>query len=228
MSNFLPLVLFALLFVGGHVVLSSLPVRDRLVAVLGERVYIPLYATLATASLTGLIWAWARAPFVELWPAPRALAWVPLVLMPLAFWLLVEGLSRTNPGAVYQAERPVATRPKGLFAVTRHPGMWGFALWAASHLVVNGDLASVVMIGAVLVLALGGSLHIDARRRAKLGAGWDEYARHSSWLPFLALAQGRSRLHLAELGWKRPLAALVLYAAMLHLHRLVIGVSPLP
>lgn len=228
MLAFLPLSLFAILFVGGHFTLSSLPLRDRLVTALGEKLFVPLYATLAAIGLGGMIWAYGDAPVVWLWQGPRALAWLPLLVMPFALWLLVESQTRKNPTAVYQAEKPVAVQPRGLFAVTRHPGMWGFALWAASHLVVNGDLASVIVMGSVLVLALAGSLHIDCRRRAKLGEGWRDYARHSSWLPFAALAQGRAHLRLGDLGWWRPLAALVLHGGLLHAHAFLFGASPLP
>lgn len=226
----LALVLFALLFVGGHFILSALPVRDRLVRALGgERVFVPLYATVAVIGLVGMAWAYRRAPTIPLWQGPHTLAWVPVATMPVAFWLLVESLTRRNPAAVFQAERPPQSmRPQGLFAVTRHPGLWAFALWAAAHLVVNGDLASVVLMGSVLVLALGGMAHIDARRRARLGGGWDAYADHTSALPFAAIIAGRARLRASDLGWWRPAVALAATAAVLHLHPLLFGVSPLP
>lgn len=36
----------------------------------------------------------------------------------------------------------------------RHPQLLGFSLWAAVHLLVNGDLVSVVLFGTLLVWAL--------------------------------------------------------------------------
>ena len=36
----------------------------------------------------------------------------------------------------------------------RHPQLTGFALWAAAHLLVNGDLPSFVLFGGLLVWAL--------------------------------------------------------------------------
>lgn len=36
----------------------------------------------------------------------------------------------------------------------RHPMLIGFALWAVAHLLVNGDLASVILFGGLLVWAL--------------------------------------------------------------------------
>ncbi|AJE48582.1 NnrU family protein [Celeribacter indicus] len=36
----------------------------------------------------------------------------------------------------------------------RHPMLLGFALWALAHLLVNGDLASIVLFGGLLLWAL--------------------------------------------------------------------------
>lgn len=35
-------------------------------------------------------------------------------------------------------------------AYTRHPMLWGFALWAGAHLLVNGDTPSFVLFGGLL------------------------------------------------------------------------------
>ncbi|RJL05947.1 hypothetical protein D3P06_05205 [Paracoccus aestuarii] len=39
-------------------------------------------------------------------------------------------------------------------AHTRHPMLWGFALWAFAHLLVNGDVPSFVLFGGLLAWAL--------------------------------------------------------------------------
>jgi uncharacterized membrane protein len=36
----------------------------------------------------------------------------------------------------------------------RHPQLTGFSLWAVAHLLVNGDLASIILFGGLLVWAL--------------------------------------------------------------------------
>ncbi|QDC08790.1 hypothetical protein FHY55_05860 [Oceanicola sp. D3] len=41
-----------------------------------------------------------------------------------------------------------------LFYKMRHPMLCGFALWAFAHLLVNGDLATVILFGALLIWAL--------------------------------------------------------------------------
>ncbi|MGH1413766.1 MAG: NnrU family protein [Pelagimonas sp.] len=41
-----------------------------------------------------------------------------------------------------------------IFYKMRHPMLFGFALWAASHILVNGDVASFVLFGGLLAWAL--------------------------------------------------------------------------
>ncbi|CAM3176412.1 NnrU family protein [Paracoccus nototheniae] len=38
-------------------------------------------------------------------------------------------------------------------AYTRHPMLWGFALWAFAHLLVNGDTPSLILFGGLLAWA---------------------------------------------------------------------------
>jgi uncharacterized membrane protein len=104
--------------------------------------------------------------------------------------------------------------------ITRHPFLWGVALWAAVHLVVNGDAASVVLFGSLLLLAVGGPFSIDAKRRRKFGEHWAAFAEATSDIPFAAILAGRNRLGpaLTEIGLRRWLIALVLYAVAFYLH----------
>ena len=113
---------------------------------------------------------------------------------------------------------------RGIVTLTRHPFLWGTALWALSHLSVRGDLTSIVLMGGILVLSLGGMRHIDRRREAALGSAWGPIAMTTSVLPFAAIASGRARLDWAGIGWWRPLAGLALYAVLLYAHGWLIGV----
>jgi uncharacterized membrane protein len=112
--------------------------------------------------------------------------------------------------------------------VTRHPFLWGTALWAASHLAANGDTASMIVMGGILALSLGGMKHIDLRREATLGAAWGPVALTTSTLPFAALATGRTTMDWKGIGWWRPALALALYAALLYLHPWIAGVGAWP
>jgi uncharacterized membrane protein len=50
----------------------------------------------------------------------------------------------------------------------------------------------------------------------------------TSRVPFVALAQGRTTMALAELGWWKVAVGLGLYALFLTVHGWLFGVSPLP
>jgi uncharacterized membrane protein len=115
-----------------------------------------------------------------------------------------------------------------MLSITRHPFLWGTGLWALSHLLANGDLSSIVMMGGIAVLSFAGMHHIDLRRESNLGATWGPMKLTTSVLPFGAVLTGRTKVDWRGIGLWRPALGLVVYAALLHLHSGLIGVSPLP
>ena len=142
---------------------------------------------------------------------------------------IVPGLTTPNPTSVRQEaalDRPDVV--SGMLRITRHPFLWGVAIWAAGHLLVNGDVASLILFGSLLVLALFGTASIDAKRRRALGAKWDAFAAQTSNLPFAAIASGRQRLSLGEIGWWRIGLAVVVWAALAWAHPYLFGVRALP
>ncbi|WP_119460716.1 NnrU family protein [Rhodospirillaceae bacterium SYSU D60014] len=218
----------ALLLVGSHFLLSSAPIRGRLAGALGERGFLGLYSALALVLFIWLIWSYGDAPVVPLWSPPEGTAWLAILVMPLALLLLVGGYSQRNPTAVMQ-EKAAGERPApGILAITRHPVMWAIGLWALVHLASNGDAASAILFGALAVLALAGTVVIDSKKRRSWGADWARFAAVTSNIPFAAILAGRARFHPAEMGWTRLAAAIGLYAALLALHPVVIGVPALP
>jgi len=213
------------LFLATHFV-SSTPLRAKLSGALGAA-YLAVYSTVAFATLGWMTWAYHRAPFFNLWYSVE-LRWVPLVAMPFAFVLFVCGLAARNPTMVGHERLLKAAEPaRGILRVTRHPLMWAFALWAASHIVARGDSASVVFFGAFLVLALAGPWLIDRRKRAALGADWRHFAAVTSNVPFAAIAAGRNRFRPGEFAPWQLGVAVVLYAAFLVLHQALFGAHAL-
>ena len=99
------------------------------------------------------------------------------------------------------------------------------ALWALVHLIVNGDLASFILFGSLLLLALGGTVAIDAKRRRKFGDGWARFAQTTSSVPFAAILSGRNNMVSAsrEIGIVRPLVAVLAYALILYFHGRLFG-----
>jgi uncharacterized membrane protein len=47
--------------------------------------------------------------------------------------------------------------------LTRHPQLIGFSLWAVGHLLVNGDLPSVILFGGLLIWAIAEMTIINAQ-----------------------------------------------------------------
>jgi len=90
-------------------------------------------------------------------------------------------------------------------------------------------VASLLFFAALAIVAVAGTASIDAKRRRVLGAAaWDVFASRTSIVPFAAIAAGRNRLMMGEMGWWRPAAGLGAYALMLGGHAHIVGVSPWP
>lgn len=229
----LSLIAAASFFLAIHLLVSGTRVRDALTGKIGLGPYMGLFSFSSVAGIAwlGIAFAQARhAPdngvFWDLTPATR---WVQIALQLLATLLIVPGLTTPNPTSVRQEgalDRPDVVR--GMLRITRHPFLWGVAVWAAGHLLVNGDLASIVLFTAMLLLALFGTASIDAKRRRALGAKWDAFATQTSNVPFAAIAQGRQHLSLGEVGWWRIVLAVGVWAALAWGHPYLFGVRALP
>lgn len=228
-GSLLHLALASMLFVGSHVVLSSGTVRGPLVAAVGEPLFRGVYSILALALIVWMVMAYTATPYVEVWTPATGWRHLSLTLMVPAAILVVGGITTPSPTSAGTDTRDVAARgPKGLTKITRHPMMWGIGLWGLSHLLANGDAAAMVLFGSLTALALLGPLAIDARRRAGMGDDWERFAGKTSYLPFAAMAAGRTRLRLREIGYWGLGLGIALYAVLLTAHRWLFGVNPLP
>jgi uncharacterized membrane protein len=223
------LIVAVLAFLATHAVPAVKPVRRVLVASLGEWPYMGLYSLLSLGMIGWLGFAYARAPYVEVWAMRPWMLWVPVLVMPFSCLLLVAALSSGNPLSVAPSRPPYDPSRPGIVSLTRHPLMWAFILWSAAHLVPNGDVASLILFGLLTGLGLLGPLSLDAKRRATLGESeWRRLAAPTSNLPMAAVLTGRTRLDLRGIGPRRLGAAAILYGLLIAVHPWVIGVSPLP
>lgn len=225
----LSLLAAAVFFVGIHLFISGTRARDAIVARIGERGFLGAFSL---ASLAGIVWlsrAYSSAAPIALYPEIPAVRWLVLGLVFIAFQFVVIGLTTASPTATggegqLDEELPATS----ILRVTRHPFLWGVAIWALAHVIQNGEAAALVLFGSVLLLALIGPHSIDAKRRRKFGNKWEHFASVTSNLPFGAIAAGRNELRLSELGWWRPLVAALLFAVFLGAHKWLFGVSALP
>jgi len=222
------LALAALFFTGTHLGIAGTPLRGALIKLIGERGYLVAYVLLSLVAISWLADSYKVAPYVSTWGQLYALQPIALVVMLPAFLLVVTGLTTPSPtlvGAEGLLERDNVV--SGILRVTRHPFLTGVALWALVHLLVNGDLASLIFFGCLLVLVVAGARSIDAKRAAHMGALWASFVQQTSILPFAAILQGRNRFVPGEIGGWRLLLSVSAYAAFLYFHPQLFGVSPL-
>lgn len=225
MNPFAQLLLACAAFLATHYV-SSTPLRAGLIRGAGEKAYLGLYSVTAFATLGWMIFAYYHAPYAGLWHVP-ALRYAPLLVMPFALILIVCGLLTRNPGMVGQESLLEADAPaRGILRVTRHPLMWGVALWAAVHMLARGDAAAAVFFGTFLVLALSGTALSDRRKARLLGERWQRFAVVTSHVPFAAIAAGRNTFKPAEIAWSKPALGILLYVLLVFLHPVIFGARP--
>lgn len=176
------LIVACLAFVGTHFLLSH-PLRSPVVSRLGERGFLGVYSLVAFATLGWMVWAYLAVPEqAALWPVGDAIWAIGTAVMWLGSVLFVGSLFG-NP-AMPEANVADVPTPRGVFAITRHPMMWGFALWAAVHVLVYPEPAQIVLAGTIGFLALVGA-HLQDRKKARLQPGfWPEWKRRTSFVPF--------------------------------------------
>lgn len=219
----------ALLFLGIHVVPAT-RLRGQAIASIGEGGYLGLFVVLSWVLIIWWIVAFERAPAGErAWFYPEWWPYLKTAIMLFAFVLLVAGISSPNPSlprAGRLLERPEVGA--GISAITRHPLMWAFGLWGIAHFISQPNWRGFWFFGIFAITALAGAWLQEQRKARDYGAGWERYAAKTSFVPFVALAQGRATLRFADIGWWRIALAVLLWAVLLYLHPLLFGVSPLP
>jgi len=213
----------SLTLLASHMGLAAAPVRGRLVALLGLKVYLGVYSLAAVAALGWMVVSYQQAPHIRLWQV-SAFRWLPLVLMPCSLVLIVLGNITPGPTAILLKEHPKKSwTPFGIQRITRHPSLWGIALWALAHLLAAGTPAGVLFFGGFFLLAVAGSVHIDRRRKLHLAAQWPAFSAQTSNIPFAAILAGRTRLIPGELSLPAIAGALMLYGLLVGFHPLLLG-----
>ena len=206
-------------FVLIHIGVSATGARAALVGRLGEGLYRGLFSLISLALLVWMIVALGAVradPFdplnEALWAPPAWLRWPGVIV---AF----VGVATPGPTSAGFEKRALAQAEpaRGIHRITRHPFLWGVALWGAGHLMVNGERFALMLFGALTLMVILGSRSIDRKGRARDPVGFAGYEDVTSNVPFMAITQGRNRLRLGEIGW-RGLAglAVALMLAMAH------------
>ncbi len=217
-------------FLVSHSLPARPAIRRALRARLGSRTYMALYSLVSLAIFAWLIAAAGNAPHIQLWNFKPWQLWVPNIVMPFACLLIAFAIAAPDPFSI-TGQRCAAFDPErpGIAGITRHPLLWAVTLWAAAHIVPNGDLAHAILFGLFALFGLAGMAMFDARKRREWGPElWAKRTARTSLIPFAAVVTGRSGGSGFSASPIRFIAALALYLALLFLHAPIIGVSPVP
>ncbi len=129
--------------------------RDGMIAKLGAGPYKGLYSLAALAGFALIIVGWRSADATVLYTAPDWMRHVTYLLMLIALVLLAA-----------------AYLPKGrIAAAAKHPMLAGVKIWAFAHLLVNGDVRSVILFGSFLAFAILDRILVKKRGEPTQAAG---------------------------------------------------------
>lgn len=187
------------LLIAIHLVPAQPEIRGTLVARMGDGGYKVLFSVLSLAGLALIVVGWQKLGLSvsknpEIWTPPVWTRHVSLLLMLPAMILLAA-----------------AYIPSRIRTAAKHPMLAAVKIWAFSHLLANGDLASIVLFGSLLAYAV--FARISMKRRAA-GSGLGPLGTRTGGIggDIAAVAIGTA-----------------LYAALLlGVHRWLFGVAPLP
>ena len=148
------MILGLVLFLGVHLLTTQRDLRARFVVVDGRgRLQGLLFAGVAGGPRL-MVWGFAHyrsAGMIDVWYPPAAFRHITEALMLPAVILVAASYIR---GRIY--------------TTLKHPMLAGVKLWAAAHLLANGDLGSIILFGAFLAWAVFD--RISLKRRTDAGA----------------------------------------------------------
>lgn len=132
------LVFGLVLFLGIHLLPVFTGLRDALFNRLGEKAYKGMFSAASAIGLALIVVGYARAPSEPrlFSPVPAAIMIAPLAMV-ISFVLLAAANMRTH-----------------IRHALKHPMLIGTGLWAAVHLLANGEVKATMLFGAFLAWAV--------------------------------------------------------------------------
>jgi uncharacterized membrane protein len=176
----LVMILGLVLFFGVHTLTTQRDLRGRFIDGMGEGGYKIAYSLFSAVGLALIIWGFARyraTGWIDVWYPPTFLKHITIALMLPAVILVVASYIR---GRIY--------------TTLKHPMLAGIKLWAAAHLLANGDLGSIILFGSFLAWAVFDRISLKHRADAGGppipvgGAGNDAIAVAVGVIAYVALA----------------------------------------
>jgi uncharacterized membrane protein len=228
MGSVAEIALWTGLFVGMHLLLSSEPIRARLIAFLGVQPFRGVYSLVALGTFIPMLVAFGHHKHagMMLWnlrdePIARAVTWL---LMFVALILVIGGLINPNPAAI---GAPTRDRPSGILKITRHPSFVAFVCFGLGHLLMNGWTGDVVFFGGFVVLGVAGGIHQDYRKLREIGAPYREFLAATSFFPGAALMGRRAEWSHSDMPWTAITLGIVAGIVLVIFHPHMFGGFPL-
>lgn len=151
----LPLILGLLLFFAIHLVPTSPSLRDGLVERFGASAYKIGFSVLSLVGFVLIVLGYLK---LQLMPGKNPVLWDPPTwTRHIAFLLMVPAMILLVATFV----------PSRIRTAAKHPMLAAIKFWALAHLLVNGDLGSLVLFGSFLAFAVYD--RISVKHRAAVG-----------------------------------------------------------
>jgi uncharacterized membrane protein len=148
------LVVGLIIFIGARVFVTYRGHRAELIARIGEGPYKGLFSLVSIIGVVLIVWGFAgyrATSWIDVWYPPAFMRYFADVLMWPAIVCIVAAY---YPGHINRR--------------LKHPMLVGVKLWALGHLLVNGDLGSIILFGSILGWAVYD--RISLRYRSDPGA----------------------------------------------------------
>lgn len=228
MDPVLMIALWAALFVGSHMLISSDAIRPALLKRIGEQPYRGLYSLVAFATFVPLLMAFGyhkhAGPMLWYLRDVEPIRWLTWLMMLVAFMFFVGSFVNPNPGAIgAPSERSVG----GILKITRHPNFVALASFAFAHMLMNGWAGDLFFFGSIATLAIVGGRHQDRRKLRELGASYRILVDTTSFFPGAALFSGRQQWTIADTPWIAIVVGAATTILILIIHPRLFGGSPL-
>jgi uncharacterized membrane protein len=218
MAGMAPLVTAMALFVGTHFLMSH-PLRAKMVAGLGNNGFQIVYSIVSLATLLWAISAYRDAPLgAPLWGSGDGLWWAASVLTLIGSILFVGSFIGNPAMPMPGATEAARSGARGVFGITRHPMMWGFALFAFSHILISPQISLIILAVGIIFLSLVGSAGQDKKKAVTMGADWSGWTAKTSYWPFGLQFSGKASWATAYPGRTPVLGGLLVWLAITYGH----------
>lgn len=135
-----------ILFIGIHLLPTSVTLRQRLERRLGEKGYKGIFSLISLAGIALIVFGFSHSAKIAVYQTQPGLRPVTIGLMAISMILFAA-----------------ANMPSNIKRFIRHPMLVGLIVWAIAHLLANGDKAALVLFGSMAVYGFLGMASANYR-----------------------------------------------------------------